>query len=266
MPEREGVRRGPKSVPLDASLRERLQRYVDASRKQHAAAAELELSHRTLTRLLDGSDRLIALKTYQNLTAKLGGTSPPLEPAANPVESTSIAGMIGAAMLADSRGDHLAAAAILAKVPAKLPPMIDAGYRMAAARNALARDRLEQAQGHLAGLIPFLRRDSNQKLALARVACELALVCARRNRVADALINFELAEGTLVDCGAKGLPYLVFVRQAFLGYALHIGRNDMATRLLEADRTLADEREGNGSLLVLLDSWLLDGLKSERPD
>lgn len=262
MPRAMGVRRGPKSVPLDASLRERLKSYVEGSRKQFEAAIDLGLSHRTLTRLLDGSDRLIAWKTYQLLLTKLGGSSPLLESAV-PVETSRITSMIGEAMLADSRGDHLAAAAILAKVPSNRTPIIDAGYRLVAARNALARDHLEIAQDYLAGMLPFLRREGGQQLAFARVACELALVYARRNKVADALLTFEQAESTLVTSGVHGLPYLVFVRQAFLGYVLRIGRVDMAKRLLEADRELASEWEGKNSLLVHLDSWLLDGLHAQ---
>jgi len=257
-------RRGPKSVKVDDDLRGLLNRYVEAQPKVSAAAETLGVSVSTLSRLLSSRTNWVARPTHRRLMSVLGTASYSIEPTSAPQSTHAASDRVGRAMLLDARGDHDAANQVLFGVTENsLEPLIATGYRIAAARNAQAVGNLERAETLLASVVPYLKGLSGQRLALARVALELALVQARRNKVAEALLAFDLAESTLIDRGAAGVAFLPAVRQAYLSYALHIGKRDTARRLLTVSAQLLCALDGNDSLAAAMDAWLLQQIDTE---
>jgi len=251
-------RKGPKAVKVDDDLRRLLNRYVDDQPKVSVAAETLGISISTLSRLLSGRTSWVARPTHRRLMAALGSASRLSETRAIAPSAQTAGEQIGRAMFLDARGDHDAAGRVLSRVAeTSLDPLMAMAYRIAAARNAQATGNLERAETLLASVVPYLKGLSAQRFALASVALDLAMVRARRNRVADALLAFDLAEATLVDQGPAGEAFLSIVRQDYLAYALRIGKHDTARRLLGMSERLLRSLDGNDSLAAAMDAWLL---------
>lgn len=256
-------RRGPKALPIDDDLRARLQRYADQQGKSFAAAAELGISLSTLNRMLSGRSQRVAVATLRSIHRALGMP----DNAATTVSTSSAdeemsRSRIIAAMHLDARGDSLAAARLLStSPPGDADPAIGVCWRIVSARNALALGHTERAESLFASVLPFLKTCGNQAVLLARTACELAAVHALRGKVADALLAFDLAESTLAQPGNDAAPFLMQVRQAYLAYALRIGKRDVACRLLEEELRLLQGAEGDASIAATIDGWLLDQVR-----
>lgn len=269
--------RGPRSRKVGRRLQHHLERFK-GDRKDLDVCNALDISPRSYSRFVSGEERQVSVRVLQQLAQRLNvsvdelledDTTNHLPPPVTSFDSSeksldSVRRSIGQALLADARGDHNKAGAILAPLVCQhMDTALGVGYRIVSARAAAGLKDLETAEQLLRDAIISLQSTSSSQLLLARSAFELAIILARREKVFDALEAFLLAEDTLNSCGDVGASHLFFVRQHFLSFALRIGHQDHATRLLRISLAMTTAIEAIGIAgLSELDQQLLDALEA----
>jgi hypothetical protein len=271
------VPRGPRSKKVGVRLRQHLERFI-GERKDSDACNDLDISVRSLSRLMGGGERRVSHRVLQQLARVMNvpvehlienDTEIKVPSRAGNSETgndspTSVRRRIGQALLADARGDHKRAADILLTLTTQqLDGAALAGYRIGLARAAAGLEETERAEQLLRDNLASLKAQTSSPLLLARNAFELAIILARREKIFDAIDAFVLAEHTLEGCGESALHYLFFVRQHFLSLALRIGHRSHAVRLLRISLTISKAIEDDSVVgLWALDEPLLEALAS----